>query len=155
MINKQHVPPGLFLNTSLKKYLFLNFITGGLYFYIVQTRLNWIFSMMQLPKESRAMKNSVIAMWSSLGMFIIITSAMIAFPDDIRFALAGLGFFVLFVVMQIIWSYQCRTAIKAYCHKYDVQNVAPNAFFILFIPGVLIVRSINHLTIASSSISRH
>lgn len=146
MVSKQSVPPGLFLNTSLKKYLFLNFITGGLYFYVIQARLNWIFSMMQLPKQAQALKNSFIAMWSCLGMFVILTSIAAVKQDSPMLVLAGVSFLLLFILMQIIWSYQCRAAMKAYCHKYDLPLVLPNAFFILFIPGVLIVRSINKLT---------
>lgn len=137
--------PNVILNTSLKKYLLLNIVSGGLYFYVIQHRLNGVFTHLNMPEHTQSMKNSVIAMWSSLGMFIGFTVLVTYFPGDIRLIIASLGFFMFFIIMQIVWAFQCRYTLMAFCRRERLAVKAPNLFFTLFIPGVVLVRSINRL----------
>lgn len=144
------LPPSLILNLSLQKYLLLNIVTGGLYFYVLQWRLNGVFAYLNLPLKTQAMKNSVIAMWSSLGMCLVMATLVHVYPNEIRLILAVLGFLMFFILMQIVWAFQCRSALKQFCQREALDGTVPNPLLTLLIPGIVLIRSINRLRVEST-----
>lgn len=128
------------LNTYTTKYIILNVLTFGFYFFFIQNKITNIVKQMGLTEDfsiiKRSANSSIIYLWCGIILLFI------PYKISLFLGLAGILFSFIYVRM---WALHTRKAIGVYSNYMLGIDYKPNAFLIVLFPGLYTVWAVNHV----------
>lgn len=128
------------LNLPTTKYVTLNIITLGLYFFFLQSKINQVIKQMGLVEDYKRIYN---AMSYSVGYIIIGIGMMVGSFEYLGYL--GIAAIVYALHNRYVWVNCVRGAIAHHMQKTFLIEYKTNPWLAQIFPGVYLLSIINHL----------